>query len=275
MKKIGEVDVKFGWLAYGARFYDPSIGRFTGVDPMADQRSWMSPYNYVQNNPLNRIDPDGALDSPIFGYDGEFLGTDSEGFKGDIVLMNKGAYNILSNGGTETIEHSTVMGLTEDRTFAETLDTYVADGFNINSKSDKAVLSNVFTNLLSAAKDEGLISYDVSNLAFNKIGIDNDTESPNGNAATHYDAGGGKDAISVLIKPGKNGGNYSMMHVGDAANAIHILGVHEPLHREHRSRGMQGHHSMYKQIFSNPDYKSSLKNVTPAVRALANKWRKG
>jgi len=29
---------------------------------MASQREWVSPYNFVQNNPLNRIDPDGRLD---------------------------------------------------------------------------------------------------------------------------------------------------------------------------------------------------------------------
>jgi hypothetical protein len=33
------------------------------VDPLADARNWVSPYNYVQNNPLNRIDPDGAFDT--------------------------------------------------------------------------------------------------------------------------------------------------------------------------------------------------------------------
>jgi hypothetical protein len=133
----------------------------------------------------------------------------------------------------------------------------------------------MIANLLSAAKKEGLISYDVVNLAFGKIGIDNDTESPNRNAATMYDAGGGKDAISVLMKPGKDGENFSMLYVGDAANAIHILGVHEPLHRKHRSRGMKGHHAMYKEIYNNPEYRKSLENVTPAVRELAKKWRKG
>jgi RHS repeat-associated protein len=53
-------------ISLGARTYNPTTGRMDGVDPLVDARVWVTPYNMAQNNPINRIDPDGALDEPLY-----------------------------------------------------------------------------------------------------------------------------------------------------------------------------------------------------------------
>ena len=50
-----------GLYDFSARMYDPALGRFLSVDPMAETCLNMTPFAYCGNNPIIRVDPGGEI----------------------------------------------------------------------------------------------------------------------------------------------------------------------------------------------------------------------
>ncbi len=127
-----ELDAETGLYYYGARYYDPQISMWYGVDPLAEKFIESSPFGYVRNNPIIKIDPDGRDEWTVNETTGEAKYTDNgsdnitinntpiEKYKFDSqeklnALATIGGYYNDQNGGSENLYNNKILVLSYEK----------------------------------------------------------------------------------------------------------------------------------------------------------------
>jgi RHS repeat-associated protein len=92
---------------YGMRFYDPRLGRFMSIDPLAKKYPYYSTYQFAGNMPIKYVDLDGL--EPGAAYDQSYTISSSDDNSGD---LSTGAGN--DNGSNTDINKSEAKNLATD-----------------------------------------------------------------------------------------------------------------------------------------------------------------
>ena len=90
-------DLGLGWYDYGARFYDPAIGRWHTPDIKAEKYYNVSQYAYCMNNPVKFIDPDGKDVVLLLAKDG----AGGYGHMGAVVQDGNGKFYYMTVGNAD------------------------------------------------------------------------------------------------------------------------------------------------------------------------------
>lgn len=139
---------------YGARIYDPRIGRWLSVDPLINKYPSLSPYSFVNNNPIYNIEVDGryftgndanikaiqALYSKVCGLAADGTNEEAVAFKAALEKMD--ASNVefhIMNTPKKSYQVDDDGGKGGGTTFDVDKNRVVIDIFNFGKRAEHAV----------------------------------------------------------------------------------------------------------------------------------------
>ena len=163
---------------FAGRYYDSGIGRWLSVDPKANKYPGWSPYNYLLNNPLKYIDPNGQdviISSALWSYSGKDLNfqnyaLNSVQFKRMVALFGEGgAFSHINV--TMNLDMNGISGVTRfSINNANALDMSVKQG----TSGILTLPKDIFSNMSEISINPGhflynwkTIDHEISHFAYN------------------------------------------------------------------------------------------------------------
>ena len=224
--KEKQEELGLDWLDYGWRNYDPQLGRWHGIDPMAHKYTSWSPYNYVFNNPLSWVDPDGADPSsscPDCPYNQSHSKTYASVESVNINGKNKLEYDVVTTTTTQVTASETAINSNggfdpkgQITTTSTTVKTYI-DGNGEVAQVDY----NSTTTVIDTGDDNYKVSTSTSGQGSNMSNIK--TKSGEG---VNIDPGHRRDVdiVSKALQENRSEGSYVAQQRKQGEDFMNIFG---------------------------------------------------
>jgi RHS repeat-associated protein len=140
---------------YGARIYDPRLGRWMSTDPAQQEYPFASPYNFVLNTPIQAIDPDGKRVYFVGG-----AGNDQEGwnYKGRFkkIFESKGIQDVRTMSASHG-KMGDVLFTHEMKNFSQGMFSKVTSDMIQNAAN--AIVADMAANPLGEGEQLNLAGY--------------------------------------------------------------------------------------------------------------------